>query len=80
MMYGLDVIIGQISLKTNGILITNSLQIFWNEDELDMIRQSSLYHETVDKKIQIEKEFFALKPVRTFLLFAVYILIEAQFI
>ncbi|KAK0593099.1 hypothetical protein LWI29_030947 [Acer saccharum] len=36
--------------------------IFWSEDELNMIYQSSLYQETVVKKVQIEKEFLALKP------------------
>ncbi|KAH7547988.1 hypothetical protein ACOSP7_032709 [Xanthoceras sorbifolium] len=37
--------------------------IFWSEDELNMICQSSLYQETVVKKAQIEKEFLAIKPV-----------------
>ncbi|KAJ4719777.1 fructose-bisphosphate aldolase-lysine N-methyltransferase, chloroplastic [Melia azedarach] len=36
--------------------------IFWSEDELDMIRQSSLFQETVNKKAQIEMEFWAIKP------------------
>ncbi|XP_031250139.1 fructose-bisphosphate aldolase-lysine N-methyltransferase, chloroplastic [Pistacia vera] len=35
--------------------------IFWSEDELDMVRQSSLYQETVNKNIQIEKVFLAIK-------------------
>ncbi|KAJ0045693.1 hypothetical protein Pint_06166 [Pistacia integerrima] len=35
--------------------------ILWSEDELDMVRQSSLYQETVNKNIQIEKVFLAIK-------------------
>ncbi|XP_027366141.1 fructose-bisphosphate aldolase-lysine N-methyltransferase, chloroplastic [Abrus precatorius] len=37
--------------------------IFWNESELDMIRPSSVYLETIDQKSQIEKDFLAIKPV-----------------
>lgn len=48
------------------MFITKTLQIFWSEDELDMIRQSSLFQETVNKKAQIEMEFWAIKPVSTF--------------
>ncbi|KAE9611591.1 putative histone-lysine N-methyltransferase chromatin remodeling SET family [Lupinus albus] len=37
--------------------------IFWNENELEMIRQSSVYQETINQKSQIEKDFFAVRPV-----------------
>ncbi|XP_057522413.1 ribulose-1,5 bisphosphate carboxylase/oxygenase large subunit N-methyltransferase, chloroplastic isoform X1 [Amaranthus tricolor] len=37
--------------------------IFWSENELKMIQQSSLYQETIDQKAQIKKEFLAIKPV-----------------
>ncbi|XP_027189844.1 fructose-bisphosphate aldolase-lysine N-methyltransferase, chloroplastic isoform X2 [Cicer arietinum] len=37
--------------------------IFWNESELEMIRQSSVYQETIYQKFQIEKDFLALRPV-----------------
>ncbi|XWS07867.1 hypothetical protein CRYUN_Cryun41cG0029500 [Craigia yunnanensis] len=36
--------------------------IFWNEYELDMIRQSSVYRETVNQKAKIEKDFAAIVP------------------
>ncbi|XP_028126632.1 fructose-bisphosphate aldolase-lysine N-methyltransferase, chloroplastic isoform X1 [Camellia sinensis] len=36
--------------------------IFWSERELDMIRQSSVYQETIKKNVQIEKNFLAVKP------------------
>ena len=42
------------------------LQIFWSENELKMIQQSSLYQETIDQKAQIKKEFLAIKPVSIF--------------
>ncbi|CAL5210299.1 unnamed protein product [Lathyrus oleraceus] len=37
--------------------------IFWNESELEMIRGSSVYQETVYHKSQIEKDFLAIRPV-----------------
>ncbi|XP_045792602.1 ribulose-1,5 bisphosphate carboxylase/oxygenase large subunit N-methyltransferase, chloroplastic isoform X1 [Trifolium pratense] len=37
--------------------------IFWNESELEMIRQSSVYEETIYQKSQIEKDFMAIRPV-----------------
>ncbi|CAK8574368.1 unnamed protein product [Lathyrus sativus] len=37
--------------------------IFWNESELDMIRASSVYQETIYHKSQIEKDFLAIRPV-----------------
>ncbi|XP_057981818.1 uncharacterized protein LOC131167065 isoform X3 [Malania oleifera] len=36
--------------------------IFWSEDELEMIRQSSLYQETIKQRAQIVKEFSTIKP------------------
>ncbi|CAJ1977747.1 unnamed protein product [Sphenostylis stenocarpa] len=37
--------------------------LFWNESELEMIRPSSVYQETIDHKSQIEKDFLAVKRV-----------------
>ncbi|XP_020592629.1 fructose-bisphosphate aldolase-lysine N-methyltransferase, chloroplastic [Phalaenopsis equestris] len=37
--------------------------IFWAPEELDMIRQTSTYHETVNLKTFLAREFSALKPV-----------------
>ncbi|KAI3520075.1 hypothetical protein L1887_09297 [Cichorium endivia] len=37
--------------------------IFWSDEELKMINISSLYHETLKQKAQIEKEFSSIKPV-----------------
>ncbi|XP_043713871.1 ribulose-1,5 bisphosphate carboxylase/oxygenase large subunit N-methyltransferase, chloroplastic isoform X2 [Telopea speciosissima] len=37
--------------------------IFWSEDELDMVRKSAIYHETVNQQAQLEKEFLAIRPV-----------------
>ncbi|XP_057416407.1 uncharacterized protein LOC130710999 [Lotus japonicus] len=37
--------------------------IFWNESELEMIRQSSVYQETINQKSQIEKVFLAIRPI-----------------
>ncbi|WJX21723.1 [histone H3]-lysine(4) N-trimethyltransferase [Trifolium repens] len=37
--------------------------IFWNESELEMIRQSSVYQETIYQKSQIEKDYLAIRPV-----------------
>ncbi|KAL5066692.1 hypothetical protein RYX36_017579 [Vicia faba] len=37
--------------------------IFWNESELDMIRATSVYQETIYHKYQIEKDFLAIRPV-----------------
>ncbi|XP_054785675.1 uncharacterized protein LOC129292160 isoform X2 [Prosopis cineraria] len=37
--------------------------IFWSESELDMIRISSVYQETINQKSQIEKDFLAIRPV-----------------
>lgn len=36
--------------------------IFWSKTELEMIRQSSVYQETVEKNDQINKDFLAVKP------------------
>ncbi|PSS33456.1 [Fructose-bisphosphate aldolase]-lysine N-methyltransferase [Actinidia chinensis var. chinensis] len=36
--------------------------IFWSERELEMIRHSSVYQETVKKNAHIEKDFMAIKP------------------
>ncbi|KAK4769037.1 hypothetical protein SAY86_027187 [Trapa natans] len=36
---------------------------FWSEDELDMIKQSFIYQETIQKKAEIRRQFLALKPV-----------------
>ncbi|XP_022765260.1 ribulose-1,5 bisphosphate carboxylase/oxygenase large subunit N-methyltransferase, chloroplastic isoform X2 [Durio zibethinus] len=36
--------------------------IFWSEYELDLICQSSVYQETVDQKVTIEKDFAAVMP------------------
>ncbi|KAK6158748.1 hypothetical protein DH2020_006062 [Rehmannia glutinosa] len=35
--------------------------IFWSDEELEMIRPSALYEETLSQKTQIQKEFFAVK-------------------
>ncbi|GMJ09521.1 hypothetical protein like AT3G55080 [Hibiscus trionum] len=37
--------------------------IFWSDYELDMIRQSSVYQETLNQKAKIEKDFAAVVPV-----------------
>ncbi|KAK9061232.1 hypothetical protein SSX86_018412 [Deinandra increscens subsp. villosa] len=37
--------------------------IFWSDEELKMIRISSLYHETLKHKAQIEKDFSSIKHV-----------------
>ncbi|KAI9118753.1 hypothetical protein K1719_010198 [Acacia pycnantha] len=37
--------------------------IFWSESELDMIRISSMYQETINQKSQIEKDFLTMRPV-----------------
>eukprot|EP00268_Persea_americana_P057162 TRINITY_DN6829_c0_g1_i6.p1 TRINITY_DN6829_c0_g1~~TRINITY_DN6829_c0_g1_i6.p1 ORF type:complete len:428 (+),score=68.10 TRINITY_DN6829_c0_g1_i6:312-1595(+) len=37
--------------------------IFWSEDELEMVRQSAIYQETLAHKAFIEKEFFKVIPV-----------------
>lgn len=39
------------------------LQIFWSNDDLEMIEKSSIYEETIRHNIQIEEDFLALKPV-----------------
>ncbi|KAJ8451600.1 hypothetical protein Cgig2_018234 [Carnegiea gigantea] len=36
--------------------------IFWSEDELEMIRQSPVFQETVDQRAQIRKNYLAVKP------------------
>lgn len=41
-------------------------QVFWNESELELIRPSSVYQETIDHKSQIEKDFLTIKRVNTF--------------
>ncbi|XP_070678444.1 uncharacterized protein [Malus domestica] len=35
--------------------------IFWSDDELELIRQSSVYQETINQRSQIEKEFLAIR-------------------
>ncbi|WVY92500.1 hypothetical protein V8G54_031588 [Vigna mungo] len=35
--------------------------VFWNESELELIRPSSVYQETIDHKSQIEKDFLTIK-------------------
>ncbi|KAL8247633.1 hypothetical protein R6Q59_008849 [Mikania micrantha] len=37
--------------------------ILWSDEELKMIKISSLYHETLKHKAQIEKDFFSIKHV-----------------
>ncbi|KAK9123680.1 hypothetical protein Sjap_013282 [Stephania japonica] len=37
--------------------------IFWSEEELEMVQQSSIYKETYNQLTQIEKEFVAIRPV-----------------
>nr|XP_011469716.1 PREDICTED: ribulose-1,5 bisphosphate carboxylase/oxygenase large subunit N-methyltransferase, chloroplastic isoform X2 [Fragaria vesca subsp. vesca] len=37
--------------------------IFWSEDELEMIRQSSLYQETINQRSFVEKEYSAIRTV-----------------
>lgn len=46
--------------------ITGNLQIFWSNDDLDMIEESSLYQETIKQKTQIEEDFLEIKPVSKF--------------
>ncbi|XP_010669749.1 uncharacterized protein LOC104886907 isoform X2 [Beta vulgaris subsp. vulgaris] len=36
--------------------------IFWCENELEMIRQSSLYQETINQEAKIRKDYLAIKP------------------
>ncbi|XP_074358476.1 fructose-bisphosphate aldolase-lysine N-methyltransferase, chloroplastic isoform X3 [Apium graveolens] len=36
--------------------------IFWSNDDLEMIEESSLYQETIKQKTQIEEDFLAIKP------------------
>ncbi|XP_050122351.1 uncharacterized protein LOC126599678 isoform X5 [Malus sylvestris] len=35
--------------------------IFWSDDELELIRQSSVYQETINQRSQIKKEFLAIR-------------------
>ncbi|CAN6693026.1 unnamed protein product [Malus baccata var. baccata] len=35
--------------------------IFWSDDELELIRQSFVYQETINQRSQIEKEFLAIR-------------------
>ncbi|XP_058109897.1 fructose-bisphosphate aldolase-lysine N-methyltransferase, chloroplastic isoform X3 [Magnolia sinica] len=37
--------------------------IFWTKDELEMVRQSHIYQETINHRAYIEKEFSKVKPV-----------------
>uniref|UniRef100_A0A803P0V2 SET domain-containing protein n=1 Tax=Cannabis sativa TaxID=3483 RepID=A0A803P0V2_CANSA len=37
--------------------------MFWSNDELEMIRQSSLYHETIRQKSLVKNEFLTIKNV-----------------
>ncbi|MED6168440.1 hypothetical protein PIB30_011606 [Stylosanthes scabra] len=37
--------------------------IFWNESELEMIRQSSVYWETINQMSQTERDFLAIRPI-----------------
>ncbi|KAK9684075.1 hypothetical protein RND81_10G184800 [Saponaria officinalis] len=39
------------------------ITIFWNAQELKMIRHSSVYQETLNQQAQIKNDFLALKPV-----------------
>ncbi|CAL0316260.1 unnamed protein product [Lupinus luteus] len=56
--------VGYIAKLAIVILMEKKLgQIFWNESELEMIRQSSVYQETINQKSQIEKDFLAVRPV-----------------
>ncbi|OVA18230.1 SET domain [Macleaya cordata] len=36
--------------------------IFWSKKELEMVRQSPVYKETINQQTQIEKEFLAIRP------------------
>lgn len=51
------------------VCITGNLQIFWSNDDLDMIEESSLYQETIKQKTQIEEDFLEIKPVSNFFFF-----------
>ncbi|PNY08172.1 histone-lysine N-methyltransferase setd3-like protein [Trifolium pratense] len=56
--------VGNVAKLAIVLLIHKNLgQIFWNESELEMIRQSSVYEETIYQKSQIEKDFMAIRPV-----------------
>ena len=44
-----------------------SLQIFWNESELEMIRKSPLYEESLNQRSQIGREFLAIRNVSALL-------------
>ncbi|KAJ4953458.1 hypothetical protein NE237_030290 [Protea cynaroides] len=37
--------------------------IFWSKDELEMVQKSAIYHETINQKAQLEKEFLAIIPL-----------------
>ncbi|KHN37307.1 Histone-lysine N-methyltransferase setd3 [Glycine soja] len=56
--------VGNIAKLATVILIEKKLgQVFWTESELEMIRPSSVYQETIDQKSQIEKDFLAIKHI-----------------
>ncbi|KAK7357997.1 hypothetical protein VNO80_17296 [Phaseolus coccineus] len=56
--------VGDIAKLAIVILTEKKLgQVFWNESELEMIRPSSVYQETIDLKSQIEKDFLTIKRV-----------------
>lgn len=51
------------------VCIIGNLQIFWSNDDLEMIGESSLYQETIKQKTQIEEDFLAIEPVSKFFLY-----------
>ncbi|KAL9316952.1 hypothetical protein ACSQ67_013469 [Phaseolus vulgaris] len=56
--------VGDIAKLAIVILTEKKLgQVFWNESELEMIRPSSVYQETIDHRSQIEKDFLTIKRV-----------------
>ncbi|KAG7033033.1 Ribulose-1,5 bisphosphate carboxylase/oxygenase large subunit N-methyltransferase, chloroplastic [Cucurbita argyrosperma subsp. argyrosperma] len=48
--------------------------IFWSERELEMIRKSSLYEESLNQRSQIEREFLAIKQVSDLLQLIIFAL------
>ncbi|KAG6409693.1 hypothetical protein SASPL_127735 [Salvia splendens] len=45
------------------LLMEMHSSVFWSDEELEMIRQSALYEETLKQKKQIEKDFLAVQLV-----------------
>lgn len=41
----------------------NYLQVLWTDYELEMIKQSATYKETIKQRNHFEKEYLAIKPV-----------------